>query len=370
MNIPGYWADKESAFKNGIVWFKKDIHLPEDWSAQSAKLLLGRIVDADSVFVNGQFIGNTTYQYPPRRYTIPAGVLKNGKNTITIKVINSSGSGGFVPDKPYKIVTSYKEIDLTGEWKYKTGAEMPPLQPQTFVRWKPLGVYNAMIHPLTRFSIKGVIWYQGESNTDDPEEYSLLFPTLIEDWREKWHQPKLPFLFVQLANFMATKKEPGDSNWARLRESQAQTLGLPKTGMAVTIDVGEWNDIHPLNKKAVGDRLARAAKNVAYNEPITPTGPLYDSFEKKGDSIIVSFDNVEDGLKLQGKGELKHFAIAGKDRKFVWAKAEIKNKKVVVYSPKIKNPVAVRYAWADNPEDANLYSKNGLPAGPFRTDDW
>ena len=370
MRIPGYWADTESGFENGSVWFKKDIHLPEDWSPHPVKLLLGRIVDADSVFVNGHFVGNTTYQYPPRRYTIPAGVLKKGKNTITVKVINSSGRGGFVPDKPYKIVDGYKEIDLTGEWRYKTGAAMLPLEPQTFVRWKPLGLYNAMIHPLTNYSIKGVIWYQGESNTDDPEEYSRLFPALITNWRDKWDRPYLPFLFVQLANFMETKEEPADSNWARLREAQSQTLTLPKTGMAVTIDVGEWNDIHPLNKKAVGDRLARAAKNVAYDEEIIPGGPLFDSLVKKGDSIVISFDNVGKGLIAKGDGNLRHFAIAGKNRKFVWAKAEIRDNKVVVYSPKVEDPVTVRYAWADNPEGANLYNNEGLPAAPFRTDDW
>ena len=370
MSIPGYWADTESDFENGVVWFKKDIHLPGDWSPHPVKLLLGRIVDADSVFVNGHFVGNTTYQYPPRRYTIPTGVLKSGKNTITVKVINSSGRGGFVPDKPYKIVDGNKEIDLTGEWKYKTGAAMSPLEPQTFVRWKPLGLYNAMIHPLTNYTIKGVIWYQGESNTDDTEEYSRLFPALINDWRDKWNRPNLPFLFVQLANFMETKEEPGDSNWARLREAQMQALSLPETGMAVTIDVGEWNDIHPLNKKAVGDRLARAAKKVAYDKKIIPGGPLFNSFVKKGDSIVISFDNVGKGLIAKGDRNLRHFAIAGKDHKFVWANAQIKENKVIVYSPQVEDPVAVRYAWADNPESANLYNKEDLPAAPFRTDDW
>lgn len=221
---------------------------------------MGRIVDADSVFVNDTFVGNTTYQYPPRRYEIPAGVLKEGQNTITVRVINESGRGGFISEKPYKMILDDKEIDLAGNWSYKLGAEMPFLRGQTFVRWKPEGLFNAMIAPFTPVTLKGVIWYQGESNADTPGEYQELFTTLIKDWRKKWNQPDLPFLFVQLANFMATKDQPEDSNWARLRDAQLKTLTVPHTGMAVTIDIGEGNDIHPLNKKDVGDRLAQAAK--------------------------------------------------------------------------------------------------------------
>lgn len=368
MEIPGYWADTELGPTNGVIWFRKTIDLPQDLARQPAKLLLGRIVDADSVFVNGRFVGNTTYQYPPRRYEIPAEVLKAGENTISIKIINESGRGGFVPDKEYKLVSGEEEIDLTGTWKFKLGAEMPRLQGQTFIRWKPLGLYNAMINPLTNYAIKGVIWYQGESNADTPEEYEALMTTLIQDWRNKWDQEDLPFLYVQLANFMESKDQPEDSNWARLREAQRETLSVPNTGMAVAIDVGEWNDIHPLNKRTVGERLARVAKSVAYDEDIVPAGPLFDSFSKQGDSIVISFKNTGGGL-VSGNGEaLQHFAIAGRDGKFKWAQAEIRGNKVVVYHPEISDPVAVRYAWADNPEKANLYNKEGLPASPFRTD--
>ncbi|MDT0690374.1 sialate O-acetylesterase [Salegentibacter sp. F188] len=370
MEIPGYWADNELGQKNGAVWFQKKIEIPEDWAGEEVKLLMGRIVDADSVFVNGTFVGNTTYQYPPRRYEIPAGVLEAEENLITVRIINESGRGGFVSDKPYKMELGEEEIDLTGTWKYKLGAEMPPLRGQTFIRWKPLGLYNAMINPLKNYRIKGAIWYQGESNTDSYDEYQELFSTLIEDWRKKWGQGNFPFLYVQLTNFMESKEEPGDSNWARLREAQTKTLSVPETGMAVAIDVGEWNDIHPLNKKSVGERLAQAARNVAYNEDVVPGGPVYSSFAKKGDSIIISFENVGQGLTIGGDKSLNQFAIAGEDKKFYWANAEIKDNKVIVSSPKVKNPVAVRYAWADNPEGANLYNEEGLPASPFRTDDW
>ncbi|MDT0648651.1 sialate O-acetylesterase [Autumnicola edwardsiae] len=370
MQIPGYWADEELGQKNGAVWFQKKIEIPENWTEKDVKLLMGRIVDADSVFVNGTFVGNTTYQYPPRRYEIPAGVLEDGENLISIRVINESGRGGFVPDKPYKLVLGEEEIDLTGTWKYKLGAEMPTLRGQTFIRWKPLGLYNAMINPLTNYRVKGAIWYQGESNTDSYDEYQELFTALIEDWRKKWDQGNFPFLYVQLTNFMESKDQPGDSNWARLREAQTETLAVPETGMAGAIDVGEWNDIHPLNKKSVGERLAQAARNVAYDEDVVPGGPLYTSFAKKGDSIIISFKNTGQGLTTGEDKKLKQFAIAGKDKKFYWAKAEIKGNKVIVSSPEVKNPVAVRYAWADNPEGANLYNKEGFPASPFRTDEW
>jgi len=369
MQIPGFWADTPLGEKNGSVWFKKQAEVPEKWLNKPIKLLMGRIVDADSVFVNDTFVGNTTYQYPPRRYEIPAGVLKEGQNTITVRVINESGRGGFISEKPYKMILDDKEIDLAGNWSYKLGAEMPFLRGQTFVRWKPEGLFNAMIAPFTPVTLKGVIWYQGESNADTPGEYQELFTTLIKDWRKKWNQPDLPFLFVQLANFMATKDQPEDSNWARLRDAQLKTLTVPHTGMAVTIDIGEGNDIHPLNKKDVGDRLAQAAKNVAYGENVVAGSPVYDSMEIKGDSILIHFKNTGNGLVAEG-GEPTYFAIAGEDRKFVWAKAQIKGYIIVVSSPEVKNPVAVRYGWADNPEGANVYNKEGFPASPFRTDEW
>ncbi|WP_031425594.1 sialate O-acetylesterase [Flavimarina sp. Hel_I_48] len=369
MNIPGYWAATEIGDKNGSVWFKKQVEIPKKWLNRPIKLLMGRIVDADSIFVNDTFIGNTTYQYPPRRYEIPAGILRDGKNTITVRVLNESGKGGFVEEKPYKLVMDEQEIDLRGKWHYKLGSEMPFLQGQTFIRWKPEGLYNAMIAPFTSMNLKGVIWYQGESNADTPAEYQELFTTLIEDWRSKWNAPEFPFLFVQLANFMATKEEPGDSNWARLRDAQRRTLAVPHTGMAVTIDIGEGNDIHPLNKKDVGDRLAQAAKHVAHGKNVVAGSPLYDSMEIEGDTIIIRFKNTGSGLMAKN-GKPGYFAIAGEDQKFIWADAVIKDDKILVSSPAIKNPVAVRYGWADNPEGANIYNKEGFPASPFRTDNW
>lgn len=369
MNIPGYWSNEQLGDINGAVWFRKEIEIPADWIGKSAKLLLGRAVDSDSVFMNGQFVGTTGYQYPPRRYHVPKGLLKEGSNTFTVRVINERGQGGFIPDKPYKLVIDGEEISLGGEWKYKLGAKMGPLDPQTFIRWKPLGLYNAIIAPIQKYRMRGVIWYQGESNTDRPMEYRDLFSTLIEDWRTNWKQDNFPFLYVQLANFMEPEDQPTESNWAMLREAQRQTLSVPRTGMAVTIDIGEWNDIHPLNKKDVGHRLALSAQKITYGDDgVIASGPRYQSMEIEGDQIVLTFDKDTGDLVAKGDGPLKEFSIAGADCNFVWAEAEIADSHtIIVKSDKIENPKVVRYAWADNPENANLYNDKGLPASPFST---
>ena len=372
MDLPGFWADTPLGKVNGVVWFRKVIDVPAAMAGKPAKLLLGRIVDADSVFVNGTFVGTTSYQYPPRRYEIPANVLKTGKNSIVVRVISNAGRGGFVPDKPYQISNGNSIIDLKGPWKYRLGTKMKPLAGPTFIRWKPTGLYNAMIAPLENYRIKGAVWYQGESNADRPVEYRYLLKDMITSWRDHWRQGDFPFLVVQLPNYMKAVSEPSESNWALLRESQMKALSLPNTGMAVAIDLGEWNDIHPLDKKDVGNRLVWLAQKVAYGKKNSKyLSPLYQSMKVEGNRIVITFDQVGDGLAVKGGGELKQFAIAGKEKHFVWAKARIIGKnKVAVFSREIEHPVAVRYAWADNPEGVNLYTKEGLPAAPFRTDDW
>jgi len=365
MNVPGYWADESLGKVNGVVWFKKEIEVPEKMINQPIKLLLGRIVDADSVFVNGKFVGATSYQYPPRRYLFNAGILKTGKNTITVRIVNNSGNGGFVMDKEYLLIAGKDTINLQGKWKYKLGTRMGVAPSQTFVRWKSSGLYNAMINPLINYSIKGVLWYQGEANTGNPSEYEKLMEALITDWRNQWNQGDFPFLFVQLPGFMDEKKIPEESSWASLRQQQLNLLAVANTRMAVAIDLGEWNDIHPLNKQDVGKRLALQARSLAYGENLISSGPLYKSLEKQGNTLLISFTNIGGGLIARGNKSLNYFAIAGADKKFVWAKAEIKNNKVVVWADGVSRPVYVRYAWADNPATANLYNKENLPASPF-----
>lgn len=369
MQLPGYWKNTVLEGISGVVWFRKEINLPATMASKAAKLIVGRIVDADSVFVNGTFVGTTSYQYPPRRYDVPKGILKAGKNTIIVRVISNSGQGAFVPDKQYTLSDGITTIDLKGEWQYKIGAVMDmPTPPQTFVRWKPGGLYNAMLAPLFNYAIKGALWYQGESNTDRAKEYESLLPDLIADWRSRWNEGNFPFIIAQLPNFMDPKNEPAESDWAQLRNAQLKALALPNTALAVNIDLGEWNDIHPLNKKDVAHRMALGAEKIAYNEKIVASGPLFQSMSITGNKAVLTFSNCGSGLIAKGGDKLKEFAVAGANGKYVWANAKIENNKIIVWNDQISKPVSVRYAWADNPAGANLYNKEGLPASPFSTD--
>jgi sialate O-acetylesterase len=369
ITIPGYWTGISLPSHSGVIWLAKEITLNKKMLNQPAKLELGRIVDADSVFINEHFAGQTSYQYPPRRYELKPGMLKEGKNLIVVRVISNTGKGGFVPGKPYELTTATDTVKLEGSWRWKSGAVMPPAPGQSFIRWKPGGLYNAMIAPLTQFAIKGVAWYQGESNVSNASEYGDLMRSLIRDWRNQWHYSNLPFLIIQLPNYLEPKAEPGESQWATLRQQQLNLLSLPATGLVVTIDLGEWNDIHPENKKEVGRRLALQAEQIAYHEKNeTASGPLFKSMRIEKNKIVLSFSGTDGGLVAKGDGTLHQFAICGKNRKFVWARARIRNNTVEVWSDQIKDPVAVRYAWADNPKDANFYNRIGLPASPFTTE--
>jgi sialate O-acetylesterase len=370
--LPGYWDDQGVKGLNGVVWFRKEVDVPEAMTGKPAKLFMGRIVDADQVYVNGVLSGSISYQYPPRRYNLPSSLLKPGKNIIVVRVTNNSGKGGFVPDKPYFLVAGKDSIDLRGSWLYKVGQVLRPVtlkpgtgNPTITMQNEPTGLYNTMVAPAINYRLRGFLWYQGEANSGKPGEYEQLLPALISDWRNKWQMGTLPFLFVQLPNFMEVQYLPSESQWAELRFGQLKSLSVPLTAMAVTIDAGEWNDIHPLEKKVVGERLALAARKLAYNEKIVWSGPIYKSSATEGDSIRIEFDHVGGGLVAKGGGDLNYFSVAGADRKFVWAEAKIENNHVIVWSSEIKKPVYVRYAWADNPEGANLYNVEGLPASPF-----
>jgi sialate O-acetylesterase len=375
INIPGYWEDQGIKDLNGVVWYRREIEVPQSMTGVPAKVFLGRIVDADVLYINGTQVGNTTYQYPQRRYNIPAGTLKPGKNLFVVRVTNTSGKGGFVPDKPYSIEAAGQTVDLKGYWQYKVGEVYAPraggfgggggISAQN----SPTALYNAMVAPEINYAIKGILWYQGESNADNPQQYKKLMPALIADWRNKWGQGNIPFLYVQLPNFMEANYLPSESNWAVIREAALKTLSVPNTAMAVTIDVGEWNDIHPDDKKDVGERLALGAMKIAYGENIVSSGPLFQSAKIEGNKISISFTDVGSGLTTNDGEELNYFSIAGADKKFVWAKAKIEGDKVVVWNDEIPQPMYVRYAWADNPFGANLYNKEGLPASPFRTDE-
>ena len=375
-NIPGYWEDQGLKDLNGVVWFRRTFNIPENWQGKSIKLYMGRIVDADEMYVNGTKIGNITYQYPPRRYEIPVNLLKKGKNVFVIRVTNSSGKGGFVPDKPYFMTAEDEEIDLKGTWQYKVGEvysslNVAGLGQNTFVHQnQPTALFNAMIAPVLPMKIRGFLWYQGESNAESPQPYYAYIPTLIQDWRQHWNDNSLPFLVVQLANFQDVNYTPTESNWAKLREAQNKALSFPNTAVTTTIDLGEWNDIHPLNKKDIGKRLALSAQNLAYNDKnVVCSGPSYKFQSIENERIVLTFDNVADGIVSKDNEELRWFSIADYDEKFVWAKVKIVGKdKIEVWNESVKTPKYVRYAWQDNPEGLNFYNSEGLPASPFRTD--
>ena len=374
MQMPGTWRENGVNVR-GTVWMRKDFDVPAEMAGRHAKLSMGTLVHNDQVFVNGVFVGSTGYEYPPRRYHIPAGVLKEGKNTIAVRLNAPGGNGEFVKDKPYKVIGDAAEIDLTGEWKYKVGTDMAEAMPyQARLRNRDKvgsGLYNGMIYPIRNYKVRGAIWYQGESNSGRPHEYRKLVDALIANWRDLWEMPDMPFLLMQLPNFMQKHPQPTDSGWARIREAQLQTFkNTPNTALAVTYDVGEWNDIHPLNKKTMAERLFLGARKIVFKEKVTYSGPVYKDMKIDGDKIIITFTETGKGLAVRNGGQLKHFAIAGEDQQFVWADAVIKGNTVIVSSKDVKNPVAVRYAWADNPDDANLINKEGLLASPFRTDNW
>ena len=292
-----------------------------------------------------------------------------------INVRDDQGGGGLSDGAvKFAVTTGSRTIELKGNARYDIIAVLPDLTGGFgALQQQPAVLYNAMIAPLLPLSIQGAIWYQGESNADnkaDAIEYNRLFPAMIRDWRQRWGQGEFPFLFVQLASFGAIQSQPADANWGYLREAQSATLSLPNTGMAVTTDIGNPFNIHPVQKQEVGERLAAEAMRVVYGKPnLLSTGPQFSSFKIKGNQIILDFKNTGKGL-LTTVGPLKQFAIAGADKKFYWAEAVIVGRQIIVTCKQVPKPVAVRYAWANSPVDANLYNKEGFPASPFRTDRW
>lgn len=371
INLPGYWEDQGIKDLDGIVWYRREIEVPASMINRPAKIFLGRIIDADVLYINGQQVGTTSYMYPQRRYSLPSNLLRAGKNTFVIRVTNNAGRGGFIPDKPYQLIAG-DTIDLKGTWLYKVGAAYPPRKsplPAFPVPNQPTALYNSMIAPILQYNIRGITWYQGETNASNPELYAKLFPAFIKNWREKFHQGVLPFLFVQLPNFMDANYLPSESKWAETRFAQLNSLAVPKTAMAVTIDLGEWNDIHPDRKKEVGQRLALAAQKLSYlDSNLVTSGPLFASVLSDAKRFTVSFTNTGSGLMIKNGNELSEFAIAGADKKFVWAQAKIEGDKVIVWSDQVADPKYIRYAWGDNPPNPNLYNKEGLPASPFQAE--
>lgn len=309
------------------------------------------------------FFGRALYQ----KMKVPIGLINPSWGGTVAETWTSPDAIAKNPDFAIKL-ESLKKIDST-EFAInvkKEGKER--LGPNNY----PTLLFNGMINPIIPYGIKGVIWYQGEGNAGRAFQYRRVFSDMIKDWRAHWNQGDFPFLFVQLANFMKADSLPAESTWAELREAQSMTLSLPKTGMASAIDVGDAVDIHPKDKQTVGKRLALSALNVAYRQNIENQGPVYKEMKINGNRAEITFDHVSAGLKAKDKyGYLKGFTIAGSDHKFFWANAKItSSNKVEISAPEVAEPVAVRYGWANNPSDVNLYNSEGLPADPFRTDKW
>jgi sialate O-acetylesterase len=384
MKLPQHWEDVGLKI-DGAVWFRKTIDIPEAWEGKELALSLGGIDDTDTTYFNGKEVGKTEGALAvlvQRQYTVPADAVKGGKAVVAVRVFDMLSDGGFYgPAVSMRIGPkdeSGKKMPLEGEWKYKVEkafeqpASVPPRPTGPAMANAPFlasNIYNAMVWPLVPYGIKGVIWYQGESNADRAEQYRKLFPAMIRDWRSAWGQGEFPFLFVQLANFKAPF-DATDITWAELREAQTMTLvASPNTGMAVTVDIGETAEIHPKNKQDVGKRLALAAEKVAYGKgDIEYSGPIYQLMKVEEGKVRVTFDHAK-GLKTRDGSPPKGFVIAGSDKKWVSAQAKIDGRDVIVWSDAVKKPVAVRYGWSNDPV-TSLYNGADLPASPFRTDDW
>ncbi len=373
MELPGYWEDKGMKDFDGVVWFRKTVDIPRTWARKAITVELGPIADEDIVYYNGVEIGRTGGTDTPRRYTVPYKLVKRGKAVLTVRVTDYEGKGGICGKaEQMKMSIKGKEpVSLAGDWKYLAGLSLTgippvPASPGTNPAY-PTGLFNAMIHPLTRFPIRGVIWNQGESNKESPDEYTDLFMSLITDWRDKWQKPDMPFLFVQLPNDPNQKDTQVDTDRAAMREAQAQALYLNNTGMVVTTDIDHTRKSDPQSKLEVGLRLSQQALRQAYGKKRMPQYPMYKAHSIEGNTIRISFENV--GKGFLHPDPIRGFLIAGTDHVFYPATVSVKKKEVIVQSPEVPHPIAVRYNWADSP-DGTLFGASGLPVVPFRTDKW
>lgn len=375
MKIPQAWQTG-GVVENGVVWFRKYINIPQAWVGCDLQITLGACDKHDVTYFNNKKIGSIGWDlYDPwdviRKYTIPGYLVRKGENLISVRVYSYRNGGGLTgPEADMRLQPldskSKNPIDISGMWKYKVEhsfgiVKVKKIEPEKNQR-NPYSLFNSMLYPLIPYSIKGFIWYQGEANASAAIAYRDTFPQMIREWRSQWGGRNLPFLFVQLANFIGSGALP------LLREAQLMTLKVVNTGMAVTIDIGNPLNIHPLNKQDVGKRLALNAEFWAYGRVVIYSGPMYRNHIVKNANIHIWFDHA-DGLSAKNKGPILGFTIAGEDKIFVEAQAIIQESCLIITASKVKKPIAVRYAWDDNPI-GNLCNQARLPASPFRTDNW
>ncbi len=387
MYLPQAWEQLGSKMDiDGAVWFRLEVDVPAEWAGKDLVAKLGTIDDFDVTYFNNTEIGSTDESVPnywaaKRVYKVPGGLVKAGRNVIAVRVFDHFGTGGLTGGRELMMLQpasdGEKTIPLAGEWKYKVEQGAPPIAIPCASPVVPFvageggdygHIFNQMINPLTSYGIKGVIWYQGETNAPNSCIYKDLLTGMIADWRSRWGEGDFPFLVVQLANFGYVDTLPLESNWAEVRDAQRRTaLSVPNVGLAVAIDIGEEMNIHPKNKQEVGRRLALAAEKIAYGKKVSYSGPIYKSMKVDGNKVRLNFTEIHGGLVAAGNKDLTGFAVATSDKRFVWAKAKIDGNSVVVWSDEIAKPTTVRYAWGNNPV-CNLYNKAGLPASPFTTD--
>ncbi len=373
--VPGGFAELGLADVPGICWFRKEFTLPDPLPAGRATLCLGSIEKMDTTYLNGRWVGASSWVENPRKYAINDGVLKPGRNVLAIRVFKLKPQGGFLakPEELHLVLGDKTEIPLAGEWKGKLSVDARPPHPLplTYENYPtmPVVLYDGMIWPVAPLSIRGAIWYQGEANADRAHQYRTLLPAMIGDWRTVFHEGDFPFYIVSLPAFMHHRDQPGSDSWAELREAQALTArNVKHSGLAVTIDTGDPDNIHPIDKQIVGERLALCALANEYGEKIPFAGPTFASMAQLPGALKLRFNHTDGGLVVRGD-KLGEFSVAGKDRQWHWAEARIEGDSVVVSSPAVPEPAAARYAWQANPI-ATLFNGAGLPAVPFRTDDW
>lgn len=376
---PGFWNETGSKTV-GATWYRRHFELTGAAAEGCAILSLGALGNGVIVYLNGRKIADASPTFPPKllEVSVPARLLRGGQNTLAIRVFNSRANNGLLglpvdlflanPEKTDKLAI------LDGRWRARLETAVretvapvtPPVGPNDS---RGVGtLYNGMIHPLHPFAIRGVLWYQGESNRSYAEQYRKLLPLMIEEWRRAWRQDKLPFVIVQLPNYMQEKPEPSESDWAELREAQALTAQMPETGIVAAIDLGEIDSVHPRRKAEVGQRLAWWVENRIYGLGVEYSGPRCIAVSIDSRQVRLRFEHAV-GLHFQDNVAPTGFAVAGVDRKFHWAEARIAGDEITLSSPAVARPIAVRYAWGDSPP-AKLFNGSGLPAFPFRTDDW
>ncbi|MGN0637915.1 MAG: alpha/beta fold hydrolase [Huintestinicola sp.] len=363
-HIPFYFRDDpELSGFCGRVWFRKSFYIPDDMDMSEAVLILGAMIDADEVFVNGVSVGSTGYMYPPRIYPVPEGVLHRGENILHIRLEVRQGRGGFVEGKIYYLGSGDRLIDLSGEWEYAVAAKGEYLEPDVFFQGLPLSMYGALTAPAFNIKFKGLIWYQGESNDKEPDRYYELFKRFVQMYRERCGYD-IPVIFTQLCNFDDPVKCVPELSWARLREQQRKCLDIPGTAMAVTIDIGESNDLHPINKRDVGRRLALCAERLIYKDEFVPEDifPLSAIMEKCGEILLSFTDNRSVRMKNDTP---KHFEIVSFDGKIIRPRAELSENGIILEYDGEDIPLLLRYAYENDPADPDLFSSTGLPLSPF-----